>query len=30
MENNKNIPFISEVEEFNKVMGKDWQMTPNL
>lgn len=25
MENNKNIPFISEVEEFNEVMGKDWQ-----
>jgi len=25
MENNKNIPFISEVEEFNGVMGKDWQ-----
>jgi predicted HAD superfamily Cof-like phosphohydrolase len=27
MENNKNtqIPFISEVEEFNEVMGKSWQ-----
>lgn len=25
MNKNKNVPFISEVEEFNEIMGKGWQ-----